>query len=147
MNKTPVAVVTVTTAQKLSSTQRAHVLKLVESKLGQHCTLTEIVDPDVVGGVRIAVGEQLFDATIAGKLERPQPQLQAVTVTTAEPLTAKQRQTLTKGLETKLSEPFELKEVTDPQLIGGMRIAVGSQEYDGSIRKSLDALRHSLIQH
>lgn len=147
MPKATTTSVTVTTAQKLTAAQRASVHKLVEAKLGRHCTLVEVVDPAVVGGVRIAIGDQLFDATVAGKLERLQPQLQTVSVTTAEPLTANQRTTLTKGLEKSLAEPFQLKEVVDPTVLGGMRLMVGSVEFDGTLRKSLDALRHTLLQN
>lgn len=145
--KTQTPIVTVTTAQALSDKQRTAVQKLVEVKLGHHCQISEQVDPGVVGGVRIAIGDQLFDATISGKLERLQPLLQVVTVTTAQELTSHQRTKLTKGLESKLSEPFQLKEIVDPAVVGGVRITVGSQEYDGTIRKSLDTLRHSLIHN
>lgn len=57
----------VVTASELSPSQREE-LKKTLSSIGKTIELMERVDPRVMGGVRIKIGDQLMDATIRKKL-------------------------------------------------------------------------------
>ncbi|PIR59181.1 MAG: hypothetical protein COU69_02230 [Candidatus Pacebacteria bacterium CG10_big_fil_rev_8_21_14_0_10_56_10] len=63
----------------------------------------------------------------------------AVTLTTAQPLTAGQRSQLLKKLQELYGEP-ELNEVVDAQVIGGVRLQIGSTLYDGTVSTKLEQL-------
>jgi F-type H+-transporting ATPase subunit delta len=66
-------------------------------------------------------------------------------VTTAIALSAKQRETIRQELAAKLKEKsVELIEVVDPEIIGGLKIRIGSQELDGSFKTKLDQIRTHL---
>ncbi len=66
-----------------------------------------------------------------------------VTVTTAVKLTADQRKEVQKVAEAKTGHKnFELVETIDPSIIGGVRLTLGSQQYDASVKNTLDALRN-----
>lgn len=59
----------VTTAVPLSSAQRESVMKTATQLAKQKdFELEEVVDPSVLGGVRLIVNSQVYDATVAGKL-------------------------------------------------------------------------------
>lgn len=132
--------VLITTAQKLSDAQRASLKKIISKKIGSTFELTEIVDPVVIGGVKIKLGEQEYDVTISGSLEKVDSILEVVEVTTADPLTQSQTKTLRSGLEQKLGRAFELVQKVDPSVLAGLRLRVGSKEFDGTIKKQLEKL-------
>lgn len=136
--------VTITTAQKLTPKQRSIVKELIGKRIGDTFETEEVVDPSVVGGIRIKLGEQEFDATIRGTLEKVDSLLEVIEVTTADPLTEIQRKRLRAALEAKLQRPFDLIEVVEPSVIAGLRLRVGSREFDGTYRKQLDRLQSKL---
>lgn len=64
--------VTITTAVSLSASQREAALKVAAAKAGvkpEEVQLVEVIDPSILGGVRLTVGSQQYDASLAGKLE------------------------------------------------------------------------------
>lgn len=66
-----------------------------------------------------------------------------VIVTTAVKLTADQRKEVTKlATEKTGTKDFELVETIDPSIIGGIRLTLGSQQYDASVQSKFDALRN-----
>jgi len=67
-----------------------------------------------------------------------------VTITSAVELTKKQLSDLTKSIEKKFNAKAAPKVEIDKKLIGGVKIQVGDQVYDGSLRSKLDALRKHL---
>ena len=136
--------VVITTAQALTSKQRAIVKELITQKIGSTFTIEEIVDPAVVGGIRIQLGGQEFDATISGTLEKIESLLEVIQVTTANKLTTSQQKMLKDTLEKKLGRQSEIVEIVDPSVIAGVRLRVGSKEYDGTFRKSLEKLQTTL---
>lgn len=146
MTKVNNLAVTITTSKELTEVQHKRLIELLKTKFGQSVVINEIIDPDTLGGVKVTIGDQVYDATVSGTLERLQPVLQLVTITTSEPLTNSQRKKLTSKLEEKLTDAFQLKEVVDDKVIGGLRLTIGSLEYDGTIRKSLNLLKRSLTQ-
>ena len=61
----------VTTARQLTDKTRQEITKFIENDSGaKQVVLRESVDADVLGGVKIAYGGKLLDATVATKLER-----------------------------------------------------------------------------
>ncbi len=66
-------------------------------------------------------------------------------VTTAINLSAKQRDSLKEGLEKALKDKVTLEETVDPQIVGGLRLRVGSQEFDGTVVSKLSQVRQHLI--
>lgn len=137
-------VITITTAQKLSASQLKDLTALVESKIGV-AEYKEIVDPGVIGGLRIALGDQDFDATIAGKLKKLESQLLQVVVTTAVPLTAEQRKKIKTAIEAKLGS-VNYSETVDESVIGGIKLLVGSRAFDGTVKSKLNRLKQLLLQ-
>ena len=137
--------VIVTTASKLSESQLQQVRKLVEKRIGKS-TIEQVVDPTVIGGLKLTIGSQTFDATVEGKLEKLESLQALARVTTAVPLTAAQKKTISHALESKYgSNNFE--EIVDPSVIGGIRIVIGSQELDGTIAGKLARLKQHILRN
>lgn len=59
----------VTTALPLSETEQAAVKRDVLSKLGSSATTSFLVDPSILGGMVVRVGDKVLDGSVAGKLE------------------------------------------------------------------------------
>lgn len=60
----------VVTAAPLSEANRAALAKALGSATGRQVTLTEKVDPSIVGGVIARVGSLVFDASVTRQLEK-----------------------------------------------------------------------------
>lgn len=144
MPKSKPLTITILTAQQLTKEQRQLVERTIKNKVGQDATIEEQVDPSLLGGIQVRLGEQLYDASVSGKLERLQALQPLAIVSTARALTNQQRRRLQTGLATQLGREYKLKEVVNPQLLGGLRLTVDGREYDGTLRKSLLTLSHSL---
>lgn len=69
-----------------------------------------------------------------------------VTITSAIPLTAEQRKKLVSALEKKYSTKHEIEEQVDEQLLGGVRITIGSRQLDASVRGKLHSIEAQLTQ-
>ena len=64
-------------------------------------------------------------------------------VSSAAPLDANVRAEIERGLARLRARPPVTTFVVDPSLIGGLRVQVGSDVYDGSVRAGLAALESS----
>jgi len=64
-------------------------------------------------------------------------------VESAAPLSAELRADVAARVKKKYGEGVSLSFGEDPALLGGLRIQVGSDLYDGSIRARLEKLEHS----
>ncbi len=60
----------VTSAFPMSEAQVAELTKLLEQKHGKKVKASVAVDPELIGGVSIAIGDEVFDASVRGKLAR-----------------------------------------------------------------------------
>lgn len=67
----------------------------------------------------------------------------SVTVTSAAPLSDQQKTTLLSGLNKKFGE-VNLTEKLDEKIIGGIKVTVGSKQYDASVATKLEQLKHSI---
>lgn len=139
----PKQTVTLATAQKLTPSQLAKVRAMIKRKIGSF-TLVQEVDPNILGGVKIRIGNQEFDASIAGKLERLESTLPQVRVVTVVPLNDKQRSRINKFVDEQFGSVTLIEEI-DPQIIGGIKIITNSIELDGSIKGKLDKLKTKMI--
>ena len=69
-NKNNIAEVSVDSAKALSVAQDKKLKANLEKVLGKKVVLTYTVLPEVLGGLRIKFGSEMFDDTIAAKLNR-----------------------------------------------------------------------------
>jgi len=65
----------VTSAVPLNADETAAVRARVEQMSGAAVELRGVVDPDLIGGLTIRVGDRLLDASVRGRLERLRDQL------------------------------------------------------------------------
>ena len=70
-----VQVAEVVTALPLSESLRQSIRKLIAKKFNAQVELSESVDPTLIGGFVLRVGDQQIDASIASKLKRVQKEL------------------------------------------------------------------------
>jgi F-type H+-transporting ATPase subunit delta len=70
-----IVVATVTSAAPLTEDETAAVRERVEAMAGSNVDLRTRVDPALLGGLTVQVGDRLLDASIRGRLERLRAQL------------------------------------------------------------------------
>lgn len=69
----------------------------------------------------------------------------ALTVASARPLSGAELQALVARLERIYGKKFEVTQVVDPALIGGVRVLMGDRRIDGSVSGRLEALSRTLF--
>jgi F-type H+-transporting ATPase subunit delta len=62
-------VATVRVAGPLSADQRDRLRAALRQKIGREVAIQEVIDPDILGGVRVELGEEVFEGTVSGRLE------------------------------------------------------------------------------
>jgi F-type H+-transporting ATPase subunit delta len=62
-------VATVHVVHSLSDAERERLSKALEAQYGREIHLNEIVDPSVIGGMRVEIGDDVFDATVSSRLD------------------------------------------------------------------------------
>jgi F-type H+-transporting ATPase subunit delta len=62
--------VTITSAVELDDDTIGQIQKEIEDQTGRRTELTTKVDPEVLGGLRVQVGNMIMDGTVRGRLER-----------------------------------------------------------------------------
>ncbi len=62
-------VATVTTAVDLSASERDRLAAALARQYGHEIHLNVVVDPQVIGGIRVEIGDELIDGSIAGRLD------------------------------------------------------------------------------
>ena len=62
--------VTITSAVELDEDTVKDLGKRIEDQTGQTIDLTANVDPDLIGGLRMQVGNMVYDATVRGRLDK-----------------------------------------------------------------------------
>jgi F-type H+-transporting ATPase subunit delta len=63
-------------ATPLSAEHRERLARALAAQQGREVHLNVVVDPDVLGGVRVAVGEEVLDSTVASRLKAAQRRLE-----------------------------------------------------------------------
>jgi F-type H+-transporting ATPase subunit delta len=69
------SIATVTVARSLPEAQRQRLQEILISKLNRQVNLQVVVDPNVLGGARVKVGDEVIEGTIAGRLAAAEQQL------------------------------------------------------------------------
>lgn len=132
-------IITVITAQALTKEQAAQVKKLLDERAGQ-AKVVFSTDPAILGGIKIKIGDQRFDASLEGQLQRLQLTQDRCMITSAVPLSATQYKALSDAVTEKYGS-IGIDEVVDPTVIGGIKIVIGSKEYDRTIAGRLNQLK------
>ncbi len=65
-------------------------------------------------------------------------------VSSAIALTGEEQAGLSEKLDARFGQPLELRFDVDPSLLGGVKVRVGDQVIDGSVKGKLEALAQSL---
>jgi F-type H+-transporting ATPase subunit delta len=68
---------TITTAIELSATDRDRVVEGLSKRLGKDVRLDVVVDPSILGGLKIQYGDRLVDASVATRLQQLRRRLAA----------------------------------------------------------------------
>ncbi len=61
---------TVTSAAALDAAELEALRGRLKTMTGRHIELQQAVDPDLLGGIQVRVGDQLIDGSVRGRLER-----------------------------------------------------------------------------
>ncbi|MGH2614741.1 MAG: F0F1 ATP synthase subunit delta [Thermomicrobiales bacterium] len=72
-----VVVAEVTTAEPLNEAERDLVREKLEAMTGQKVELAIKIDPDIIGGIIIRIGDQVIDGSVRNKLEKMRTRLMA----------------------------------------------------------------------
>lgn len=72
--------VKVITATKLAATDYQSISEIISEKLGRDIFLNKVVDPSIVGGIVVQVGDKVFDASVARKLNKMKTVLNGIDI-------------------------------------------------------------------
>jgi len=67
-------------------------------------------------------------------------------VFTPYPLKEDELQKITSTISEIESHPIELKQIIDPSLIGGVKVAINDHVYDGSIKHNIEQMKKALLK-
>lgn len=135
--------ITITTATQLTDSQRKQAEELVANRTGKAKIVFE-KDSTVLGGIKVSIGGQTYDATLEGQLKELALSADACQVITAVALTAPQRKKLTDAIHETYGS-VNVVETVDPEVIGGIKIIVGSKEFDRTIAGRLLRLKEQTL--
>lgn len=69
------SIATVRVARPLTDEQRTRLSAVLRQQVGRQVALQEIIDPEVLGGVRVEMGGTVIEGTVAGRLDEARRQL------------------------------------------------------------------------
>ena len=72
-----ITVAQVTTAEPLTADEEALVREKLAAMTGNTIEITSTVDPDIIGGIVVRIGDQVIDGSVRNKLERMRTRLVA----------------------------------------------------------------------
>jgi len=61
---------TVTTAEKIDAAAKDEIADQLSKKLGKKVKLDSVIDPSIVGGVVVRVGDTVYDNSVVGQLQQ-----------------------------------------------------------------------------
>lgn len=69
------SVATVTTAQEISPAQLDRLAKSLAGSYGRELRINHVIDPSIVGGIRVQLGDEVIDGTVATRINELRLQL------------------------------------------------------------------------
>ena len=60
---------TITSAFPMSDAQLSDLVKVLESRFGRKIEASVVVNPELIGGVKVEIGDQVFDTSVRGRLQ------------------------------------------------------------------------------
>ena len=69
------AVATVTVARPLTAEQEGRLKQALSRQVGREVNLRVVLDPGVIGGVHVSLGDEVIEGTVAGRLTDAQRKL------------------------------------------------------------------------
>lgn len=60
----------VTTSSALTEEDSNNIVAYFSEKVGKKIRVVNVVDPSLLGGIRVRIGDRLFDGSLSGKLDR-----------------------------------------------------------------------------
>lgn len=114
-------------------------------------TLTRDLSPYIANFINLVLQKerQFILPNLAGEFQRllaMRARRKEAVVTTVIPLPETERKLLEDKLKKIFAEDFVLENKLDPEIIGGLRIKIGHTVIDGSVKRKLEELRHSLAK-
>jgi F-type H+-transporting ATPase subunit delta len=73
-----IALAQVRTALPIDDAQRSAIAARLAELTGERIEMTETVDPALIGGIAVRIGDRLYDASVRSRLERLRARLTAV---------------------------------------------------------------------
>jgi F-type H+-transporting ATPase subunit delta len=73
-----IALAQIRTALPIDEGQRAEIVSRLRALTGSQVEMDETVDPDLIGGIAVRIGDQLYDASVRSRLERLRARLTTV---------------------------------------------------------------------
>lgn len=67
--------ISITSSLPLSEAEKKHLADLFTAKFGYHVTIEETIDPDIISGIIIKIGEFVIDGSLKNKLTKAIPYL------------------------------------------------------------------------
>ena len=58
----------ITTAAPISAAQQERLIALLSARYGRPVAVNTVIDPAVVGGLRVQIGDDVIDASVASRL-------------------------------------------------------------------------------
>jgi F-type H+-transporting ATPase subunit delta len=62
-------IATVRVARPLDGPQRDRLEAALAQQIGREVALQEVIEPDLIGGIRVELGDEVIEATVAGRME------------------------------------------------------------------------------
>ena len=66
-----------TSAAELNEEERKRILQKIKEQCGSGATIAWKVNPELIGGMSLKIGDRLLDGTVKGSLEKLREQLMA----------------------------------------------------------------------
>lgn len=112
---------------------------------------TGSVSPLVLQFIYVMIDRQREAALILAiddfiKLARRAQHIEVAKIRVVKPLTKKEEKNLLAALETMTGQRIEPLYYVDPSLLGGMVIQIGDKLIDGSLKRQLQDMQHTLLQ-
>jgi F0F1-type ATP synthase delta subunit len=154
------------TAVPLSGEQRSQILQGLRARFGTKLEVEFEVDPGILGGIWLRIGDRILDGTIVGRMGALQEKLTGAPpvegnavaqahslvvpialVKTAISLTPEEKTGLLQRLRTRFGQNLQVRFQLDPAVLGGVCVRIGDEVLDGSLAGRLSSLSKAFVEN